>query len=56
MTVNLDCVGKEKIEVARREFTLVAEAEPADPEHNAITPVDVYRVIGYFIAVDFGPI
>ena len=46
MTVNLDCVGKEKIEIARREFTLVAEAEPADPEHNAITPVDVYRVIG----------
>ena len=46
MAANLDCVGKQKIEMGGREFTLVTETEPADPEHNAITPVDVYRVIG----------
>ena len=42
--MNLDCVGKQKIEMGQREFTLAGEAEPADPEHNAITPVDVYKV------------
>ena len=46
--MNLDCVGKQKIEMGQREFTLAGEAEPADPEHNAITPVDVYKVFNQF--------
>ena len=52
--MNLDCVGKQKIEMGQREFTLAGEAEPADPEHNAVPPVDVYKVFNYFTFNVFG--
>ena len=49
--MNLDCVGHQHIDLGGRDFSLVSEAEPVDTEHGALTPVDVYRVIGRFIVV-----
>ena len=42
--VDLDAVGEAAIDIAGKEFNLVTEAEPADEDHGAITPVYVYNV------------
>ena len=47
MKANLRCVGEQKIKMVGLEFTLRAETEVADPEHNVITPAYIYTVICY---------